>query len=97
MARYETGAHTKHRLQYHVVWVPKYRRRVLRGKIADHLKKLFFEACRMNRWRIEELAVQDDHVHMIIQCNPRESVAEVVQRLKGGTSRVIRKTHPELE
>ena len=51
----------------------------------------------MNRWWIEELAVQDEHVHMIIQINPRESVAEVVQKLKGGTSRIIRKAHPDLE
>ena len=62
-----------------------------------HLKGLLYEACKMNRWWIEELTVQDDHVHMILQLSPRESVSEVVQSLKGGTSRIIRKTHPELE
>ena|SRR3990170_6691925 len=97
VAKYRTGSHTKHRLQYHLVWIPKYRRRVLRGKIAARLKTLLYEACRMNKWWISELSIQEDHVHLIIQTNPSDSVAEVVQRLKGGTSRVIRKEFPELE
>jgi putative transposase len=97
MARYQTGSHTKHRLQYHVVWIPKYRKRALRGKIVSRLKQLLYEACRLNRWRISEISIQEDHVHMIIQGNPRESIADVVHRLKGGTSRIIRKEFPELE
>jgi len=97
MAKYKTGAHTKHRLQCHVVWIPKYRKRVLRGKIAARVKRLMYEACKINRWWISELAIQEDHVHVVIQFNPRNSVAEVVQILKGGTSRVIRKEFPELE
>jgi putative transposase len=51
----------------------------------------------MNRWWASELSVQEDHVHLIIQTKPSDCVAEVVQRLKGGTSRVIRKEYPELE
>jgi putative transposase len=97
MAKYWKGNHTTHKLRYHLVWIPKYRKRVLRGKIASHLLKLFYDACEMNEWWIEEIAIQDDHVHMIIQLWPNESVAEVAQMLKGGTSRVIRKEHPELE
>lgn len=89
MVRYKTGAHTKHRLQYHVVWIPKYRKRVLRGKIAVRLKRLLYEACKINRWWISEISIQEDHVHIVIQTNPRESVSKVVQILKGGTSRVI--------
>ena len=97
MARYWTGAHTKHRLQCHLVWIPKYRRRVLRGKIAVRLKRLLYEACKLNRWWIGELSIQTDHVHVIIQIKPSDSVAKVVQILKGGTSKVIRKEFPELE
>lgn len=97
MARYWTGAHTKHKLQFHLIWIPKYRRRVLRGKVAVRLKQLLYEACKINRWWIGELNIQVDHVHMVIQIKPSNSVAEVVQILKGGTSRVIRKEFPELE
>ena len=97
MARYWSGSHTRHRVQLHLVWIPKYRKRVLRGKIAVRLRGLLYEACRMNGWWIGEISVQVDHVHVLIQINPRNSVAEVVQMLKGGTSRVIRKEYPELE
>lgn len=97
MAIYWTGAHTKHRLRYHLVWIPKYRKRVLRGKIAIRLKHLLYEACKINRWWIGEMSIRDDHVHVVIQTGPQGSVAEVVQVLKGGTSRVIRKEFPELE
>ena len=97
MAKYWSGAHTRHRVQLHLVWIPKYRKRVLRGKIAVRLRHLMYEACRMNRWWIGEISVQVDHVHVLIQINPRNSVAEVVQMLKGGTSRVIRQEYPELE
>ena len=97
MLKYWSGAHTKHRLNCHLVWIPKYRRRVLRGKVAIRLKQLLYQACRINRWWIGELAIETDHVHVLIQYHPRESISEVVQILKGGTSRVVRKEFPELE
>jgi len=70
---------------------------VLKGKIAIRLKKLMYEACRMNNWWINEIAIQDDHLHIVVQVPPQYSVAEVVQIFKGGTSRILRKEYPELE
>ena len=97
MARYATGAHTKHRLQYHLVWIPKYRKRVLQGKIAIRLKKLLYDARCMNKWGISEIAIQDDHLHIVFQVPPQYSVADVAQIFKGGTSRILRNEYPELE
>jgi len=97
MARYWKGEHTRHRLQYHLVWIPKYRKRVLRGKIAGRLKWLLYEGCKINRWWIGNLSIQHDHVHVLIQLKPTDNVAKVVQLLKGATSRIIRKEFPELE
>jgi putative transposase len=97
MAKLWKGSHTKHRLQIHLVWVPKYRKRVLRGKIAIRLRQLLYQACKMNRWWIGEMSIQEDHIHVMIQIKPSESVAYVVQMLKGGTSKVIRSEFPELE
>ena len=94
---YRNGAHTKHRLKVHLVFIPKYRKRVLRGAIAKRLKILFDQGCSINEWQIHELAVMEDHVHLLLQINPRDSVSKVVQILKGGTSRVIRQEYPELE
>ena len=70
---------------------------MLRGKISGRLKRLLYDACKINRWWISELSVQEDHIHLIIQLNASDSVAEAVKILKGGTSRVIRKEYPELE
>ena len=95
--KYWHGAHTKHRLLYHIVFLPKYRRRILQGKVAVRLKALFYDACLMNRWWIEEMKILPDHVHMLIQIQPTETVAGVVQCMKGGSSRIIRTEFPELE
>ena len=97
MARYWRGGHTRHKLQYHLVWVPKYRKRVLRGKIAYRLKGLLYDACRMNRWWIGKINIQVDHVHLLIQLQANDSVAETLRILKGGTSKIIRIEFPELE
>ena len=94
---YWSGAHTKHRLKYHLVWIPKYRKRVLRGKLAARLKGLLHEACEVNGWAVAELQVMTDHIHMLVQIKPNKSVSKVVQILKGGTSRVIREEFPELK
>jgi len=82
---------------YHLVWIPKYRKRVLSGKIAATLTHLFYEACKVNNWWIEELKILPDHVHMLVQIHPSESVSKVVQHLKGGSSHYLRKEMPELE
>jgi putative transposase len=95
--KYKTGSSTKHRILVHLVWCPKYRRRVLRGKIVIRLKKLFREACEINDWGLEELGIEIDHVHMLIQISPKDAIAKVVQTLKGGSSRIIRLEFPKLK
>lgn len=95
--KYSVGAHTTHKLQYHLVWVPKYRKRVLRGPLAGRLYELLHQCAEMNQWHVEELNVQVDHVHLLVQLPPKEAVAHAVQLMKGGTSKVIREEFPELE
>ena len=91
------GGHTFHRHLFHLVFVPKYRRKVLNPQLVRRLTSLWYECCRINRWYIHELSILPDHVHMLIQLPPRVSVPTAVQFLKGGTSKVIRKEFPELE
>jgi putative transposase len=93
---YWTGAHTKHRLHYHLVWIPKYRKRILQGALANRLIELFEECVAINGWYIEELNIQKDHVHMLIRLRPNISLCKVVQLLKGGSSKILRKEFPEL-
>jgi len=84
-------------LKYHIVWIPKYRKRVLKGKIATRIYELLGICAEMNHWSIEELNVQEDHVHMLVQLRPNVSVAKAVQMFKGGSSIMLRKEYPELE
>lgn len=97
MEKYWKGAHTTHRLMYHLVWIPKYRKRILKGRIAERLKELFYECADMNRWKIEELNIQPDHVHILVQMRPDVSVSKMVQLFKGSSSKVIREEYPELK
>ena len=80
--KYWRGAHTKHRLLFHLVFIPKYRQRVLEGKVAKATEALFYQACEVNRWFIHEMSVQTDHVHILIQVEPSMSIAKIVQILK---------------
>lgn len=96
-ASYWTGSHTKHRMQAHIVWIPKYRKRVLQGKVSVRLKQLLYEGCTLNGWWIHKMAIMPDHVHILIQYKTKENISDIVKQLKGGTSRIIRKEFPELE
>jgi putative transposase len=78
------------------VFIPKYRKRVLTGPVAARLRELLAEACEVNGWEALELAVQSDHVHLLVQVQPRYGVPQVVKVLKGGTSRVLRSEFPGL-
>ena len=97
MARYTKSAHTTHRLKYHLVFIPKYRKRILRGPLARRIYDLLRQCSEMNNWPIDEMNVQTDHVHLLIQLPPSISVAKAVQIMKGGISKRIRSEFPELE
>ena len=94
---YRTGSHTKYRLMYHLVWIPKYRKRILKGKLVERLNELFHQCAEVNDWKIEELNIQSDHVHMLIQLKTTISISQAGQLLKGGSSKKIRDEFPELE
>ena len=91
------NSHSYHRLTYHLVFTPKYRRRVLQGKLALRLKQLFFECAEVNSWFIHEIEIMPDHVHMLIQLPPTIELTKAVMYLKGGSAKVVRKEFPELE
>lgn len=82
---------------YHLVWIPKYRKRILVGKLAERLQELFTQCAEINGWGLEELNIQEDHVYIIVRLKPSISVSKAVQLLKGGSSRVIREEFPDLE
>lgn len=94
--KYWSGAHTKHRMLYHIVWIPKYRKRILEGAIAKKIEELLRECADVNDWRIDELNVQNNHVHMLVQLSPETSVSKAVQLFKGRSSYMIRREFSDL-
>ena len=91
------GAHAYHRLLYHIVFVPKYRKRILRGALVRRLQELLYTCAEVNHWFIQELEVMPDHVHLLLQLPATTSVSEAVMFMKGGTAKVLRTEFPELE
>ena len=80
---YESLSHTKWNCKYHVVFVPKGRKRVLYGKIREFLGPVFRELARQRESEIVEGHMVQDHVHMLIKIPPKHAVAEVIGYVKG--------------
>lgn len=81
---------------FHVVWCPKYRRRVLAGRIEERLKQLIREVVDEKGAWIVALEVMPDHVHLLVEVDPQFGVHKLVKAIKGRTSRVLRAEFPSL-
>src|SRR5229473_472780 len=79
----ETLSHTKWDCKYHVVFIPKYRRKALYGQLRAHLGELFRKLAGQKDSRIEEGHLLSDHVHMMIAIPPKYAVSQVVGYIKG--------------
>ena len=90
---YESLNHTKWECKYHIIFIPKYRRKVLYGQLRQHLGKLFRELARQRECEIEEGHLMRDHVHMLISIPPKYSVAQVMGYIKGKSAIHIARTY----
>ncbi|HNP75427.1 MAG TPA: IS200/IS605 family transposase [bacterium] len=90
-------AYTYHKIVAHFAFIPKYRRRLLQGKIALRIRQPFFECSEVNSWFIYEMEVMPDHVHVLIQIDQKTSLSQVAMFLKGGFSKVLRKEFSEIK
>ena len=96
-ARYSKNAGAVFSLKLHLVWCPKYRRPVLQTAVASRLEALLREKGRELELTVHALEIMPDHVHLFVEFDPRVSVAEIVNRLKGYTSRLLRQEFPGLK
>lgn len=94
--RYTCNAGAVFSLKYHVVFCPKYRRPVLTPPVDARLKQLIEEIALHHDFTVHEMGVMPDHVHLFVECDPTRSVAEIVNRFKGATSRFLREEFPHL-
>lgn len=83
--------------QYHVVFTPKFRRKVLVGGIDLRLKELVLEKQNEYEFRVLDMEVMPDHVHLLISCNPKKGVYDIVNHIKGYSSHVLREEFPSLK
>ena len=95
MDDYETLSHTKWECKYHVVFIPKYRRKVLYGELRQHLGDVFRKLALQKESRIEEGHLMLDHVHMMISVPPKYAVSQVIGFIKGKSAIHLARTYGE--
>ena len=87
---YKSNNNVFYSCKYHVVWCPKYRRKVLCGEVERRLKELMFETAAELNVEIIEMEIMPDHVHLLMEVDPQFGVHRAVKAIKGKTSRILR-------
>ena len=94
---YHHTSHLTYSCQYHVVFCPKYRRKVLSPPVDEGVKEVFLRIAEEKDFRILDMEVMPDHVHLLLDVNPRYGVSQAVKDLKGRSSKVLRDRYPSLK
>jgi len=95
--RQRRGSHTVSWLTVHLVFVTKYRYRVLKGDVQKRVRRLIIQICESEDVEILKGVVSKDHVHIHIEYPPKVRISDLVKRLKGRSSRRIQEEFPELK
>lgn len=93
---YKSNNNVVYSCKYHVVWCPKYRRRVLIGAVEAKLKRLIREVVSERGAELIEMEVMPDHVHLLLEVDPQFGVHRLVRQIKGRSSHTLRKEFPSL-
>ena len=83
--------------KYHIIWCPKYRRNVLSTDIASRLKILLQEVIDKNNSELIELEIVENHVHILLECDPQFGIHKLIKRMKGYSSKMLRQEFPKLK
>ena len=97
MEELDSAAHLSYSLYYHLVWAPKYRRKVLDGKVGERAKQIIEAISAKYGYKVDTLKVSPDHIHLLVSLPPRISVVEAVRTLKSITAKTLLEEFPELE
>ena len=89
-------SHTKWSCQYHIVFISKYRKKIMYGKVKIDMREIIKTLCKYKKVEIIEGAVCEDHVHLCISVPPKISISDFVGYLKGKSALMIHDRHPEL-
>lgn len=94
---YKSNNNVVYSCKYHVVWCPKYRRKVLIGKVETRLKELLIQSCNDMHIDMIEMEIMPDHVHILLEVDPQYGIHKAIKTLKGRTSRILRLEFAELK
>ncbi len=94
--RYQSTSHAMFHHRYHVVWITKYRYKVLRGEIRQRIREIIRQSCAEMGVEIVRGVLSTDHVHMFVKVPPKMSISEVMMRIKGRSSFKIQQEFPDL-
>jgi putative transposase len=92
-----SGRHCVFKLHVHLVFLTKYRRKVFNASHLNDLKAIFSQVCSDFEAELVEFNGEGEHVHLLVNYPPKVSISKLVNSLKGVSSRLIRKQHPELD
>lgn len=94
---YRSGRHCVFQLHAHLIFTPKYRRRVFDGIHIEAMREIFARVCEGFHVELAEFNGESDHVHLLVNFPPSVELSKLVNSLKGVSSRLLRKQFPELE
>ena len=94
---YRYGSHTVFQIEYHFVWVTKYRYKVLTDVVAERVRELVRQTCEAFEIRIVKGVVSNDHVHILVSSPPNLAPSEIMRRIKGRTSSKLFEEFPHIK
>ncbi len=95
--QYEKGKHCTFYHRYHLVWITKYRYKVLQGDIRLRIREIIRQVCSENRVEIIKGVLASDHVHMFVSIPPSLSVSDFMRKMKGRSSHKVQREFPQLK
>ena len=97
MRKYKKLSHVVYKCDYHIVWVPKYRFRILTGEVKQLVEDDIRMLCEWRKCEIQEMSVQSDHIHLVVSIPPRISVSELMGILKGKLAIKLFRSYPKMK
>ena len=97
MSKYKKLSHVVYKCDYHIVWVPKYRFRILTREVKVLIERDIRMLCEWKRCEIMEMNVQIDHIHLVVSIPPKVSVSEMMGTLKGKLAIKLFKSYPKMK
>ena len=94
--RYKSNHNVYYSCKYHVVFCPKFRRKVLVDGIDERLKQVIRDVCQEHQSELLSMEIMPDHVHLLLDCDPQFGIHRLVRLIKGRSSRLLRQEFPIL-